>query len=281
MTVAIGLVCSDGVVVASDSMASNEYQIAHQSQKVRAVEDLHVVWTASGSKYIIEEVEGAFQELGNLATSEQMVRDTFTTPILDRVRRNVSQHVHEAMKKAYKTTMPGVSSIQLRTGGTRHPWHSDFLVLGYANETPYFLELAGDGQLNWHTDGKFAAVGSGGPFAEVANGLMAHYVEGRELPVELGLWVAYRTIETTCRVSSSYVGPPVQLAVADIDGARVLTSDEVDEVEAGVEGWLQVESSSLARPDQAPQSPEDGEDAVEEEPPALDDTTATPPPVQS
>lgn len=270
MTVAIGLVCSDGVVVAADSMSSNEFQIAHQSQKVRAVSELQLVWTASGSVYVIEEVERAFQDLAAVAETTAVVKETFRTPKLDSIRQNVSQYAHKSMKKAYDTAMPGVSPLQLRTGGPRHPWHSAFLVLGYADNTPYFLELSGDGQLNWHTVGKFAAVGSGGPFAEVANGLMAHYVEGRDLPVKLGLWVAYRTIETTCRVSSSSVGLPVQLAIADAEGARVLSSDEVDEVEAGVQGWLTIESSSLTHPDQNA-AVGGADEQTAQEPPALDD----------
>lgn len=81
-----------------------------------------------------------------------------------------------SIRRHTRRQCPGVSPPAWG-GWHSTPMHSDFLVLGYANNTPYFLELSGDGQLNWHTAGKFAVVGSGGPFAEVANGLMAHYVE--------------------------------------------------------------------------------------------------------
>jgi ATP-dependent protease HslVU (ClpYQ) peptidase subunit len=89
--------------------------------------------------------------------------------------------------------------------------------------TPYFFEVAHDGQRNWHTAAKFYAIGSGGDFASVANALMEHYLEGEELTVNLGMRLAFRTIKATCRVSSQYVREPVQLAVVDKNGARTLT----------------------------------------------------------
>lgn len=261
MTVAIGLVCKDGVVVASDSMSSAG-AIAHQGQKVKAVEDLRLVWTASGSVYIIEEVEVAMVALGKEAESEAAIRETFQEPKLQLARQNIAEHARKSMDKAYKSALSGVAPIPLAGGGTRHPWHSDFLFAGYANKTPYLLEVAGDGQLNWHTTHGFSSVGSGGPFAEVARGLMEHYVQGSEIPVALGLWVAFRTIDTTCRVSTQFVGLPVQLAVVDDSGARVLSQDEVDEVDEGVQGWLVEEKDTLRQPGEAPEALE--------EPPTLD-----------
>ncbi len=264
MTVAIGLVCSDGVVVASDSMASTISNTAHPAQKVRACPELNAVWTAAGSVYIIEEVDQALKDLEVTAASQPITKAAFAKPDLPVIRQNLQSFVCDAMKRAYGSAMPGVNAIPTPFGGTQHPWHSDFLVLGYSSGTPYALEIAGDGQLNWHTAAKFCAVGSGGPFADVTNGLMAHYVEGDDLPVKLGLWVAYRAIETTCRVSSSLVGPPVQLAVVDEGGARVLSSEEIDEVDAGVQGWLTAEKASLREPNKAI----DNDDV--EEPPTLE-----------
>jgi len=99
--------------------------------------------------------------------------------------------------------------------------------------------------MNWHTEKLFAAVGSGGAFATVARALMEHYTEGGPLPVDLGRQVAYRTIDTTCRVSASGVGLPVQLAVVDDNGARELSPDEVKQVGTEVAGWTQLERETL------------------------------------
>lgn len=94
---------------------------------------------------------------------------------------------------------------------------------------------------------------------------MAHYVEGEPLPVDLGLDVAYRTIATTIEVSSQWVGFPVQLAVADKDGARVLESDDVERVKEAVQSWIKVEADTLRRP--APKQPLEEPPSLEEEPP--------------
>lgn len=168
------------------------------------------------------------------------------------------------MMSSYQGMMPGYQMLQT-VRGLVHPWASDFLVLGFANNQPYFLEIASDGQLNWHTDSRFYAVGSGGEFAMVAEGLMAHYVEGGDLTLEMGIQVAARTIETTCRVSSAHVGLPVQLAVADSSGARVLAPTEVDEVIQKVEGWLELERNTLRTTVEPAEDLEEPPEFVEEE----------------
>lgn len=101
-----------------------------------------------------------------------------------------------------------------------------------------------DGQVNWHTSFGFYAVGSGGPFATVARGLMAHYLS-TPLSVEQGLKVAYRAIDTTCEVSPGGVGPPVQLAVVDDSGARILDEVAVNSVGDLVTRWKTLEIETL------------------------------------
>lgn len=58
--------------------------------------------------------------------------------------------------------------------------------------------------------------------------------------------LAYRVISTVCDVSSWNVAAPVQIAVADQAGARVLTPDEIDELGDLSNRWVAVERSSLA-----------------------------------
>ena len=70
---------------------------------------------------------------------------------------------------------------------------------------------------------------------------MYHLSEGEDLSLELGLKVAYRAIETTCDVSAGSVGLPVQLGLVDEGGARILTLEEVTQVQDEVTGWKQLE----------------------------------------
>ena len=266
MTVAIGLVCADGVVVASDSMSSSG-GVARRGQKVHAMQHLPVVWTASGSVYVIEEVEQALGTLDTEANSRATVRASFTTPRLLEVRANLGDCVRAKMRECYATLMPGYGMRQDPHGVQIHPFGTDFLLLGFGGGTPYFLEIAHDGQLNWHHDAGFYAVGSGGEFASVAQTLMAPYMEGEDLLVELGLQLAYRTIANTIEVSSKYVGYPVRLAVVDGGGARVLDDGDVERVKQAVEGSMKIEAETLRKkPGGEPEPLEELPTIIEDEP---------------
>ena len=122
---------------------------------------------------------------------------------------------------------------------------TDFLFSGMGGDRKFLLEIASDGQLNWHTDRGFIAIGSGSEFATVAMELMKPYLEEGPLDLELGQIVAYRTIETTCDVSAGLVRVPVQMAVADDSGSRVLDRRELYDVEESVQRWKASERGLL------------------------------------
>ena len=249
MTVAIGLVCPEGVVVASDSMAS-QGGLAIREQKVHALQNVPLVWTSSGAVYVIEEVQQALEGMDKKAAGPSgPLHKNFHAPHLADIRTELANTVRNTMRKCYESIMPGHQMlVDQRGGGQMHPFASDFLLLGYANKTPYFLEVAHDGQLNWHHDSGFYAVGSGGEYASVAQALMAHHLDGPDLTLELTIQVAYRAIANTINVSSQFVGFPVRLAVADAAGARVLGDEDVEEVEAAVQAWMKFEADGLRRP---------------------------------
>ena len=148
------------------------------------------------------------------------------------------------MTQCYGSALPFGANQQVNG---HHPFITDFLVTGYTQARPYLLEVANDGQVNWHTDEGFYAIGSGGAFAAVAQGLMKHYLDASPLPLQYGMQLAYRTIETACDVSSMFVRTPVQLAIVDKNGARVLDHDEIEQLKAEVLGWKQLERDALWR----------------------------------
>jgi 20S proteasome alpha/beta subunit len=243
MTVALALVCSDGVLVASDSMASNG-PIASTAVKVRQLAEQPIVWTASGSVFVIEE---AAQQLSNLETQlgqNAQAQVAFGKPDLAVIRQNLAGCLKQTMAQCYGSALPFANQQQVNGN---HPFITDFLVTGYTQATPYLLEVAHDGQVNWHTEEGFYAIGSGGAFAAVAQGLMKHYLDGGPLPLKYGMQLAYRTIETACEVSSMWVRTPVQLAVVTEDGARVLDHAEIEQLKDEVSGWKQLERDALLR----------------------------------
>ncbi len=247
MTVAIGLVCSDGVVVATDTNAVCGGTV-RPTVKVHAFLNAPTLWTASGSVYVIEDVEAALAELDENDLSRDgpnPVKRALVQGDKAQIRQKVGGAIHKAVEACYGNALP--HGVNTGVQG-RHSFASDFLVLGWSIENgPYFLEFAHNAEMNWHTDAGFFAIGSGGEFAMVANALMAHYVEGEPLAVEDGLLLAWRTIDTTCSVSSALLGGPVQLAVADKDGARALSDAAIEEVKTAVAGWKEIERESIRR----------------------------------
>jgi 20S proteasome alpha/beta subunit len=233
VTVALGLVCTDGVLVASDSMSSDG-PVAMVGRKVAAFENQPVVWTASGSVYVIEEVRTSLKKLA------PSINQPIKTADHDAIRSKLTSDIHGTMKRCYESALPHGMNQPIAPNVARHAFATSVLILGHHDDKPWFLEFADDGQVNWHHDRRFCAVGSGGPFATVAQALLGHLVD-EDLDLHLGKQLAYRAVETTCRASSQYVGGRVQLAIADGDGARVLSDPEVDEVGDLVTRWQELE----------------------------------------
>ena len=75
MTIAIGMVCQDGVLVASDSMGSSG-TVAHEVEKARALHRSPIVWAASGSSYMTQQIEMSiyqdYQKKNFKATPEKL-----------------------------------------------------------------------------------------------------------------------------------------------------------------------------------------------------------------
>jgi len=240
MTVAIGLVCCDGALVAADSMATDP-MTAHAIQKVHTLDSCPIVWTAAGSVYVVEEVE---IKLGDFTKAHGELKQEPVCLCVDSAVK-----LRERLKAAILPTMQAccqgaLCATPFEAGAIPKDLETQFLVLGWVNGKPMFLEFDEIGQVNSHLDSGFYAIGLVGPFAMVAQGLMAHYFR-KPLPLNQGKLVAYRTISTVCEIAPSGVGPPVRMAVVDANGAQVLGEDEISEIETGVERWKTLEAETL------------------------------------
>ena len=244
MTVAIGMVCSDGVLVASDSQATSG-QIASPGKKVKIVDGASAVWTAAGSVYVIEEVEIALSEkvetqLNNKGANKW--KRGFLDPDESVVREHTGKVIMDTIRGCYGSIMPGMVPPELYP----HPFYTSFLLLGVGEDgDSFFLEFSGDGQVNSHTQRGFYALGSGGEFASVAMALMSHYITGPAVSLDVGQKLAYRTIETTCEISAGLVSGPVQMAIADNSGVRIADDTELRCIGDSVRAWKELEKNTL------------------------------------
>jgi hypothetical protein len=226
---------------------------------VGALSALPVVWSAVGSIYVIEDVAAYVSQLDKLAQSEQLtIVQNFKGPRLDQVKQNLGTYIRDPMKKCYESALPGTQPVPTFEGMV-HPFTTDFLVLGYANGTPWFVEVSHDGRLIWRTRAGHHAVGAGGEAALLARAVLTMYMGsrsagaeamhagGRDVGVEVAKALAYRTVRTTLELSAGIPGAPVQIAVADAAGSRVLSRDEVAAVGALADRWAEAEGETVRR----------------------------------
>ena len=234
MTVALGIVCSDGIVVASDSMGSAE-RIATSVPKVHIRERFPLAWVHAGSTYIYEEAEAALDDLE--ASWPDRVPEHWTQPSIRGIRRDLAEYVGSAVKAGYKQVVeiPGHKISDPAT---------EFLFLGWGEKGPFFLHLHADTTVTDQLGDKMAAIGFGGQLAAVARSIMEHYMED-EFSVRDGMMIAYRAISTVVQVSTWGVALPVQMAVVEPVGARLLTQSEIEQVALTVDRWKLLERDSL------------------------------------
>lgn len=246
MSVAVGLACTDGVVAAVSGRPVRGGAGVLDSS-VGALQALPVVWAAVGSIYVIEDVTTIFGQLDKLAQSDQLtIVQNFREPRLEQVKQNLGTYIRDPMKKCYESALPGTQPVPT-FGGMVHPFATDFLVLGHSSGTPWFVEVAHDGRLIWRTGAGHHAAGAGGEAALLARAILAMYAGGRAVGVEMAKAIAYRTVVTTLELSAGIAAAPVQIAVADEAGARVLDREQVAAVEALAGRWAEAEEETVRR----------------------------------
>jgi hypothetical protein len=221
VTVAIGMICSDGVLVASDSMGSSG-RIATTMDKVHSMSSRASVWTYAGSTFVGQRVEAALADervgsnSGRMKTLQGVINEAYGEIVLP----------------------PGATPKDIVTHG------AEVLLLDWNSDGPFFQRLHPDMTVVDCRDQRLVAIGTGKEYAAVVRASLGQYLL-REITLHHGTLIAHRVITTVCNVSAWGVAPPVQIAVADDDGARVLTADQVEELGTLVQRWVETESRSL------------------------------------
>lgn len=243
MTVALALVCSDGIVMASDSMGSFG-RAAAPATKLKMLTNLGCLWSGAGAHHTIHHVETRLAQFdAKVGADPDRVAQHQADPNVE--LDGAVEVVRTAMGEAYQS--PIIKGVQNGPNGPVVSNHvaAQFLLAGWANGSPFGANVSALGTRESVTASGAAAIGSGQEYAIVAQGLMQHFLDSGALESYLGLRLAYRTIERVIAVSSQGIGPPVQLAVADPDGTRMITGDAHTAVKESVRSWLQIEADTL------------------------------------
>jgi len=231
MTLILALACSDGIVIAADSQATfrgTTQPLRLPEQKLWQIRDTAVVFGISGQVGMAQTIK---QELERIASGVLRGPIRVSRPILHK-------HVCDVLREAHERHVP----IDPQRGGSPI---ADTVIVGYAEGTPWILEISRNGLAEQHEHRGFLALGSGEAFAHFACAAMQHHAV-RELGIGAAQVLAQRTIATAIEVAGFGLGPPVQMWVIDANGARQMGEDELEAISDTADLGKEVEREFLA-----------------------------------
>jgi 20S proteasome alpha/beta subunit len=229
MTIVIALSCSDGVVMASDSQASEMAAgVRFNVPKIFQLAN-RAVWGGTGDSQTISEIDRALQ-----VVRPQIEGPADLTQILPMVIRPVLQR-----RYANFIQVPGMQPATPATGT---------LACGYdaARGGGWIVEVDYNCVSSNYGDRGFHAVGSAAGFALLGNALLAHFRPSQR-PLSQGKLIAYRVIDAAVKTAMMGVGGPIQMWYVDADGVHHADDDEMAETQASVGGWQDEEGKLLDR----------------------------------
>ena len=211
MTLIVAAACRGGVVVAADSQITAG-DVRFASEKLRRMGE-RVIWGSSGSLGTTQLIE---QEL-----AKHFAAGADGVPIED-LRHRVLEVVNP-VQRAASARWPGLPRS--------NPPASALLFAGHTAGRSWILQIAENGESFVHnprdeeTYANFAAIGSGGAFAYLAQASLAHY----DLPnteMDLARALIYRAMLDIIRTSAHGVGFPISMGLVTRGGVRLLDEQE-------------------------------------------------------
>lgn len=177
MTIVIAMACSDGVLVASDSMGSSG-RYATRVQKLQTRDDLDVVWANSGTEFLGQVLDNAVHAIDV---------DTTSTPMA------IAKSVDPSLRTA--VTMP----LPHKEEGDQHQLES--LIVGWVDGGATIVHIPADLATVECRHKEFVAIGSAHEYAHVVKATLDHYFAG-PLTTQRASLLAFRIISVVCAASS-------------------------------------------------------------------------------
>lgn len=232
MTLILGLICADGVVLASDSQAT--YTTGGQPVKGRIKKLVpqwrNVAWAASGNVGIYQHIQQLFsthKELGDKLRFDNREVATVIKEICEVLRPSLRTHLGELLN------FPN-----------SNPW-TGFLFCGWVKDGPLLLEVGPDLVVTDHREQGYAAIGSGDIFPYFALASLEHH-KVRECSLGRATLIAHRVVHDAISVAAYGLGPPVQMITIP-EGGEVQERDDIEAIKDGVTQWRQIERDALEK----------------------------------
>jgi 20S proteasome alpha/beta subunit len=234
MTLIVAVACKDAVVVAADSQAT-ELQgtdigaaVRHGTQKIRQLGP-HMLWAASGTVGIIQDVEDALERwVAENPSKLNLAARRMKPELVKTVAPVVKQAYGEWFAVPGRGNMPPATSV---------------LVAGHTDGHRWILEISENGLGEFKEQG-FASLGSAYNLAAVAAAMVSEYAPQTRGMIE-GRLLALRVLETAVQAAAFGVGGDPTVAVVDASGAAILGDDDVRQLRDQVAAWRSLEAETL------------------------------------
>src|SRR6266511_2630342 len=227
MTLVVALACTDGVILASDSQATeSEGDIKFDMEKVFQLSARSVAGMSGAGQLITEiraELEGARDMLN-------------ATPAMGTSLQSLIGPVLQKHYQPFIQVVPGLPPASPATS---------FLAAGCADDgTPWIIEVDPHCQYTHYEERGFHAIGSGAGFAQLANALMKHY-EIKNRPLDHGRLIAYRVMRAAIDTAATGLGGDIQMWKVTAEECHQFAQEEIREIAMAVGAWEEVERDAL------------------------------------
>ena len=232
-TVIIALRYRDGVLICSDSQATDDVAGARWStQKLSQVQTHPVVFGHSGSLGSAQRVDANLEEL--VLHQSQFEKRTRLQKALDKIL--IAEH-RAIAERSYPPSLPDVPSHDIRLWSLAAVW---------AEGKPQIIEYEINGESSWHEN--FHAIGSG---AQTAYAVYATLGSSTlcNLRERSAIIAALRILRTVVAVEPMGVSDPYDIWRIRASGARRIRFDEINAHMQYTDEWIEEERQVLVRLD--------------------------------
>lgn len=226
MTLIVGLVCTNGIVMGAESASIDPLsQTKLTVNKIQRMGKYPILFAASGAGGFIQQVT---EDLNDLKLSQSA---KFST-----IRRNIQKACLPALEQAKnRIYVPGYGDEKMRNA----------ILFGCIHgNKPFLLEIAANGEDMVYDDnyGNFWAIGCGNTLAIAF--MRTHLNTIRDL--QLGKILAYRVLEDSIELSDVGLAKPIHLQTLTLDrSVNKLGEQELKKLEEICEGWRDLERGTL------------------------------------
>jgi proteasome beta subunit len=226
VTVVLSMLCSDGIVIGSDSqITEGDRAVSYPAPKLHPLGE-HAAWGGSGARSVLLDLEKDF--------------DRAAAAILeaDDIGRALQERVLPVMRHHYDNYIADVPGEESDGGPSAY-----VLAAGYSHDEPFIVEINPHGMVSRYEDIGFHAIGSGAPMAQQAGVLLAHF-QMAEREVAYGAVAVLRVLEAL-ELTSPSVGDPFSIARITPAGAEHLDVDQLEEVRRDLRRWEELEKDAM------------------------------------